>query len=62
MNVALLICYDVEFPEVCRALALRGCNLFLVPTGSVSSRLVSFPFGFSPNAIQPPHGELLINN
>jgi predicted amidohydrolase len=34
IKVALLICYDVEFPELCRALALQGCNLFLVPTGS----------------------------
>jgi predicted amidohydrolase len=29
---ALLICYDVEFPENVRALALRGADLVIVPT------------------------------
>ncbi len=32
-NVGLLICYDVEFPENVRALALSGAELILVPTG-----------------------------
>ncbi len=31
-TVGLLICYDVEFPETVRALALRGADLILVPT------------------------------
>lgn len=32
-KIGLLICYDVEFPECARALALRGADLILVPTG-----------------------------
>lgn len=32
-NIGLLICYDVEFPESARALALQGAELILVPTG-----------------------------
>ena len=28
----MLICYDVEFPEAVRALALAGANLLLIPT------------------------------
>ena len=40
------ICYDIEFPEVARALALRGVDAILVPTAnmvpfdSVATRLV----------------------
>ena len=32
LTVGLLICYDVEFPEVARSLALQGADLILVPT------------------------------
>ncbi|MBJ3764593.1 FAD-dependent oxidoreductase [Maribius pontilimi] len=32
LKVGLLICYDVEFPENVRGLALRGADLVLVPT------------------------------
>ncbi|MEM7257287.1 MAG: carbon-nitrogen hydrolase family protein [Pseudomonadota bacterium] len=32
-KVGLLICYDVEFPECARALALQGAQLLVVPTG-----------------------------
>lgn len=32
LKAALLICYDVEFPEAARALALAGADLVLVPT------------------------------
>ena len=32
-QTGLLICYDVEFPEAARALALAGAELILVPTG-----------------------------
>jgi predicted amidohydrolase len=32
LKAALLICYDVEFPESVRALALAGAELVLVPT------------------------------
>ena len=45
-KLAMAICYDIEFPEVARALALRGAEVILVPTAnmvpyhSVSERLV----------------------
>jgi len=45
-KIGLLICYDVEFPETSRALALAGAELILVPTGlmqpwrDVAERLV----------------------
>lgn len=45
-RVALAICYDVEFPEVARSLALAGAEILLVPTAnmapfdSVCTRLV----------------------
>ena len=45
-SVGLAICYDIEFPEVARALALEGADLILVPTAnmipfdSVATRLV----------------------
>jgi len=32
LSVGILICYDVEFPEAVRALALQGVGLVLVPT------------------------------
>ena len=31
-KTALVICYDIEFPESARAAALRGADLLLVPT------------------------------
>jgi predicted amidohydrolase len=34
-TVGLLICYDVEFPEAVRALALRGVDLVVVPTANM---------------------------
>ncbi|MEO6820963.1 MAG: carbon-nitrogen hydrolase family protein [Candidatus Nanopelagicales bacterium] len=34
-NIGLLICYDVEFPENCRRLALAGADLVLVPTANM---------------------------
>jgi len=45
-RIGLLICYDVEFPESVRSLALSGADLVLVPTaltdeyGTVPSLLV----------------------
>ena len=45
-RIGLAICYDVEFPEVVRALALSGTNLVVIPTAnmtpfdSVATRLV----------------------
>ena len=32
LKVGILICYDVEFPECTRTLALRGAQVILVPT------------------------------
>jgi predicted amidohydrolase len=32
VNIGILICYDVEFPESVRALALAGADLVAVPT------------------------------
>ncbi len=34
-KVGILICYDVEFPEAVRALALGGADLVLVPTANM---------------------------
>lgn len=45
-RVGLGICYDIEFPEVARNLALKGAELIIVPTAnmipfkSVATRLV----------------------
>jgi predicted amidohydrolase len=35
-QVSLLICYDVEFPENTRRLALAGADLILVPTANMA--------------------------
>lgn len=34
-SLGLLICYDVEFPEAVRGLALRGADVVLVPTANM---------------------------
>jgi 5-aminopentanamidase len=34
-NIGILICYDVEFPEAVRALALAGAELIAVPTALI---------------------------
>ncbi len=45
-RIGLAICYDIEFPEVARDLAMRGADLIVVPTAnmepfdSVATRLV----------------------
>jgi len=39
-NLGLLICYDVEFPEAVRHLAVAGADLVLVPTAN----MVGFEF------------------
>jgi predicted amidohydrolase len=35
VRIAILICYDVEFPEVVRAAALQGAHLVAVPTAQM---------------------------
>ena len=35
-KMGMLICYDVEFPEAVRALALQGAELILIPTALMS--------------------------
>jgi predicted amidohydrolase len=37
LRVGLLICYDVEFPESVRLLALRGADLIAVPTALMTA-------------------------
>jgi len=36
ITVGILICYDVDFPEAVRSLALKGAQLIVVPTASDS--------------------------
>ena len=45
MKAGLLICYDIEFPEAARHLALRGADLLVVPTALMQ------PYGFIPKAL-----------
>ena len=33
VKAGIMICYDVEFPEMARSLALKGAELIVVPTG-----------------------------
>lgn len=39
VKIALLICYDIEFPEIVRSLALKGTHLIAVPTASCIDKL-----------------------
>ena len=36
LRIALLVCFDVEFPETCRTLRQMGAQLVIVPTALVS--------------------------
>jgi predicted amidohydrolase len=47
MRLGILICYDVEFPENVRLLALAGADLVLVPTALME------PYAFIPQAMVP---------
>lgn len=42
MKVGMLICFDVEFPENVRRLALAGCDLVVVPTALPESPYAKF--------------------
>lgn len=35
-HVGLLICYEVEFPEMVRSLAVRGADIVCVPTANMA--------------------------
>ncbi len=45
LRVGILICYDVEFPEMVRGLALRGADLVAVPTALMR------PYDFVPQVM-----------
>jgi predicted amidohydrolase len=45
LRLGLLICYDVEFPEMVRGLALRGAQVACVPTA------LMHPYGFVPEIL-----------
>ena len=47
MRVGILVCYDVEFPEMVRGLALRGAGLVAVPTALMR------PYDFVPRMMLP---------
>lgn len=47
LKAALLICYDIEFPETARALALEGADLLIVPTALME------PYSFIPRTLVP---------
>lgn len=46
-RISLLICYDVEFPENTRRLALAGADLIVVPTANM------VPYDFVAQAVVP---------
>lgn len=50
-KVALAICYDVEFPELTRTLALRGAEVILCPTANMT------PFDSVANRLVPARAE-----
>jgi predicted amidohydrolase len=47
VRLGILICYDVEFPELVRGLALAGADLIAVPTAQM------MPFEFVPRVMIP---------
>lgn len=47
LRIGLLICYDVEFPELVRGLAVRGAGLVAVPTALMR------PYHFVPRMMLP---------
>lgn len=42
IKLGILICYDVEFPEMTRKLALAGAELVLVPTAQPENEFAAF--------------------
>lgn len=39
LNIGLMICYDIRFPELARSLALKGANILFVPAQFPNPRL-----------------------
>lgn len=50
-SIGLAICYDIEFPEVARGLALQGADLIVVPTANM------IPFHSVPTRLVPARAE-----
>ncbi len=50
-KIGFAICYDIEFPEVARSLALQGADLILVPTANME------PYDTIPSRIVPARAE-----
>lgn len=51
LRVGLAICYDIEFPELARDLALRGAEAILVPTANMA------PYDSVPQRLVPARAE-----
>ena len=51
-RIAVIICYDLEFPELTRSLALRGTDLLAVPT--------NWPLVYRPAGERPPETQIAI--
>jgi len=49
-KIGLMICYDTEFPEPARLLALQGAECILVPTALMK------PYGAVPHVVVPARG------
>jgi predicted amidohydrolase len=49
-RIAVVICYDLEFPELTRSLALRGADLLAVPT--------NWPLVYRPAGERPPEVQI----
>lgn len=51
-RIGVVICYDLEFPELTRSLALRGTDLLAVPT--------NWPLVYRPSGERPPEVQIAI--
>ncbi len=51
-RIAVIICYDLEFPELTRSVALRGADLLAVPT--------NWPLVYRPEGERPPEVQIAI--
>ncbi len=49
-RIGVIICYDLEFPELTRAMALRGADLLAVPT--------NWPLVYRPDGERPPEVQI----